>query len=141
MPNDQDSDRDRPERGEGRALKNLALLTLPWLSFQREMLALMKRGIEDASHIRPVENLILLEVQALMMIFDPTGKWRSHIGHDLQEKLEATYKGIFPKLVSSSLLSVEAQDAALASLAGLLDKLRKDNEPRSRAGGKASDPT
>ena len=128
MPNDQHSGPDRSEHGEGRALKNLILLTLPWLSFQREMLAIMKRGIEDASHVRPVENLIFLELQALMMILDPAGKGRNQIGHDLQEKLEETYKTIFPKLVSGSLLSIEAQEAVLAAVSERLDKLRKGNK-------------
>jgi hypothetical protein len=105
------------------------------------MLSIMKRGIEDASHVRPVENLILLELQALMMIVDPTGRWRNCIGYDLQEKLETMYKGIFPKLVSSSLLSVEVQAAALASLTELLDKLRKDIKPGGNASRKTTDPT
>ena len=141
MPNNHDNGRDRPEHGEGRILKNLILLTLPWLSFQREILSIMKRGIEDASHVRPVENFILLEIQALMMIFDPTRRWRNYLGDDLQEKLETTYKEIFPKLVSSSLHSVEVQAAALASLAELLDKLRKDIKPGGSASRKTTDPT
>jgi hypothetical protein len=129
MPNDKDSRSDRPEHGGGRALSNLVLLTLPWLSFQRDMLTVMKKGIEDASHVRPFENLILLELQALMMIFDPSGKWRSYIDSDLQQKMEEAYKKTFPQLVSTSILSIEAQEAALASLAELLNKLRKDGKP------------
>jgi hypothetical protein len=141
MSNDNDSPQDRFEHGERRALKNLILLTLPWLSFQREMLSIMKRGIEDASHVRPAENLILLEFQALLMIVDPTGKWRSYIGDDLQEKLEATYKELSPKLVSALLRSIEVHEGTLASLNEQLDKLRKDIKPGGSASIKTTDPT
>jgi hypothetical protein len=109
-------------------LKNFILLTLPWLSFQRDMLTIMKKGIEDASHVRPFENFMLLEIQALMMILDPSGKWRNHIGSHAQGKIEETYKQCFAKLVSVSIRSIEGQEAALASLSELLDKLRKDSK-------------
>ena len=125
MPNDKDSGRDHPQNGEGRVLRNFILLTLPWLSFQRDMLAIMKRGIEDASHVRPIENLTSRELQALMMILDPSGKWRNLLDRDLQEKIKETYTKNFPKLVSGSILLIEAQEAVLASIYGLFDKLRK----------------
>jgi hypothetical protein len=138
MPNDNDSGRDRPEHRGCCVLRNFILLTLPWLSFQRDMLTIMKKGIEDASHVRPFENLLLLELQALMMIFDPSGKGRSHIGSDLQAKIEETYKQIFPQLVSISILSIEAREAALASVSGLFDKIRKDGK---LGGGAIKKPT
>ena len=86
MPNDKDSSLDHAQNGEGRVLRNFILLTLPWLSFQRDMLAIMKKGIEDASHVRPIENLTSRELQALMMILDPSGKWRSLLDRDLAKK-------------------------------------------------------
>jgi hypothetical protein len=128
MPDDEDSNRDRPQPDGGRTLKNFILLTLPWLSFQRDMLTIMKKGIEDASHVRPFENFMLLEIQALMMILDPSGKWRNHIGSHAQGKIEEKYKQCFAKLVSVSIRSIEGQEAALASLSELLDKLRKDSK-------------
>jgi len=129
MPNDKHSGRDHPQNGEGRVLRNFILLTLPWLSFQRDMLAIMKKGIEEASHVRPIENLTSRELQALTMILDPSGKWRTLLDRDLQEKIKETYIKIFPKLVSGSILLIEAQDAVLAALAELGDTLRKDNKP------------
>ena len=128
MPNDKDDGRDHPQNGEGRVLRNFILLTLPWLSFQRDMLAIMKRGIEDASHVRPIENLTLRELQALMMSLDPSGKWRNLINRDLQEKIKETYTKTFPKLLSGLVLSIEAQEAVLASISELLDKARKDKD-------------
>jgi hypothetical protein len=57
MPHDKHSSVGHAQNSEGRGLRNFILLTLPWLSFQREILAIMKKGIEDASHVRPIENL------------------------------------------------------------------------------------
>ena len=126
MPNDKDNGRDHPQNGGSRVLRNFILLALPWLSFQRDMLAIIKRGIEDASHVRPIENLTLRELQALMMSLDPSGKWRNLIDPDLQEKIKETYTKTFPKLLSGLVLSIEAQEAVLASISELLDKARKD---------------
>jgi hypothetical protein len=128
MPNGQQNRRGDPHNGDGRVLRNFILLTLPWLSFQRDMLAIMKKGIEDASHVRPIQNLTLRELQAIMMIVDPSGKWRKLIDHDLQEKIRETYLKTFPKLVSGMVHSIEAQEAALGSIAELFDKIRKDNK-------------
>lgn len=65
--------------------RNFALLALPWLSFQQDMLAIVKKGIEDTSHVKPVQKLTLLELQALMMIFDPSRTWRSPFDAGLKE--------------------------------------------------------
>ncbi|MET0724064.1 MAG: hypothetical protein ABWY64_24990 [Tardiphaga sp.] len=127
MPHDKHSSVDYSQNPESRALRNFILLALPWLSFQREILAIMKKGIEDASHVRPVENLTSRELQALMMIFDPSGKWRSLSDRDLEKKITDTYAEIFPKLVSGSFAFIEAQDAVLAGVSDLLKKLRKNN--------------
>jgi hypothetical protein len=133
MPNDKDSGRDNPQNGDSRVLRNFALLTLPWLSFQRDLLALMKRGIEDASNVRPIENLTSRQLQALTMILDPSGKWRGLLDRDLQDKIMETYAKIFPKLVSGSILLIETQEAMLASISEQFDNLRKD-----KAGGNTS---
>jgi hypothetical protein len=126
MPNEKDSGRDHAQNGESRVLRNFALLTLPWLSLQRDLLALMKRGIEDASNVRPIENLTSRELQALMMILDPSAKWRNLLDSDLQKKIKETYTKAFPKLVSGSILLIETQEEVLASISELIDKLRKD---------------
>jgi hypothetical protein len=138
MPNDKNNARARPENDEGRLLRNFILLTLPWLSFQRDMLAIMKRGIEDASHVRPIENLTFRQLQALMMMLDPSGKWRNLVDSELQEGLKETYTKTFPKLVSGLVLSIEAQEEVLASISGLFDKLRK-NKPSGGPSTKSAD--
>jgi len=126
MPNEKDSGRDHAQNGESRVLRNFALLTLPWLSLQRDLLVLMKRGIEDASNVRPIENLTSRELQALMMILDPSAKWRNLLDSDLQKKIKEAYTKTFPKLVSGSILLIETQEEVLASIYELIDKLRKD---------------
>jgi flagellar motility protein MotE (MotC chaperone) len=124
MPKENNGSHERAD--ESRVLKGLALLTLPWLSFQRDMLALMKKGIEDASHIRPLENLASRQLQALAMIVDPSGKFRNLIDHDVQEKIKDVYAQAFPKFVANSVRLIETQEAVLISMSEQFDKLRKN---------------
>lgn len=138
MPHDKHSV-DYSQNPESRVLKNFILLALPWLSFQREILAIMKKGIEDASHVRPVENLTSRELQALMMIFDPSGKWRSLSDRGLEKKITDTYAEILPKLVSGSFAFIEAQDAVLAGVSDLLENLRKNNPMNGDASRKPTE--
>ena len=137
MPDDKDRGRDHND--ESRIVRNFILLALPWLSFQREVLALMKRGIVDASHIRPIENLASRELQALMMTLDPSGKWRNLFDQDLQNGIKETYTKHFPTLVSSSLRLIESQEEILASLSELFDKLRTANKSSGDKSGKPPD--
>ena len=141
MPHDKHSSVDYSQNPESRALRNFILLALPWLSFQREILAMMKKGIENASYVRPIENLTSRELQALMMIFDPSGKWRNLSDRDLEKKITDTYAETFPKLVSGSYAIIEAQDAILACMSDLLEKLRKDNQSNGNAGRKSTEKT
>jgi aspartyl aminopeptidase len=139
MPITKDSNPDHAQNGEGRLLRNFILLALPWLAFQREILAIMKKGIEDASHVRPVENLTSREMQALMMIVDPSGKWRSLLDRDLEKKIQETYTATVPKFVSGSIQFIDAQDKLLASISDLLGNLRKDNKASGHTSGKTTD--
>jgi hypothetical protein len=141
MPNTEDKGPDHAPNGDRRLSRNFTLLALPWLSFQRDMLAIMKKAIEDASHVRPIENLTLRELQALMMIFDPTGKWRGRLDHDLEKQIEEAYTKTFPKLISGSVHFIEAQEAFLASVSGLLEKLRKNKTSPDSPSNNANDGT
>jgi len=77
MPSDKKNNSDDVQNFKDSIFRNFSLLALPWLSFQRDMLAIMKKGIEDTSHVKPVQKLTLLELHALMMILDPSRTWRS----------------------------------------------------------------
>ena len=137
MPQDKHSSDDHAHTPEGRALRNFALLALPWLSFQREVLSIMRKGIEAGSHVRPFEHLTSRELQAFMMVFDPTGRWRSLSDHDLEKTLVEAYGKILPKLVQGSFAFIDAQETALDSVSNLLDDVRK--HPNGAAGKKSAD--
>jgi hypothetical protein len=131
MPTSKDHDPDPAPGNKESLLKSFTLLALPWLSFQRDMLAIMKKGIEDTSHVRPVQKLTLLELHALMMILDPSRTWRSPFDGDLEKRLEDTYKETFPKIVSGSILFIEAQEIILKRLSDALNTLKEGNRTKS----------
>jgi hypothetical protein len=125
-----DSNSDHPQTCEG-ALRNLILLALPWLSFQRQMLDIAKRGIKDASHVKPTENFALSELQALMMILDRSRTWRNLIDADFEKRVEDASKEVFPKVASASIQLIEAQETILTGAFEALDRLRKSDKPDS----------
>ncbi|MGA8823078.1 MAG: hypothetical protein WB613_09680 [Pseudolabrys sp.] len=129
MPNDKDSNPDHAQS----MLRSFTLLALPWLSFQRDMLAIVKKGIEDTSHVKPVQKLTLLELHALMMILDPSRKWRSPFDAELEKRVEDTYKETFPKLVSGSIQFIEAQEAILKRLSDALNTVKDGNKTKSHS--------
>jgi len=129
MQNDKDSNPDHVQS----ILRSFSLLALPWLSFQRDMLAIVKKGIEDTSHVKPVQKLTLLELHALMMILDPSRKWRSPFDADLEKRVEDTYKETFPKLVSGSIQFIEAQEAILKRLSDALNTVKDGHKDKSHS--------
>ncbi len=132
MPNDSKSD--YPQLYEG-ALRNIILLTLPWLSLQRQMLDLMARSVENAGHVRPMQNFALSELQALTMILDRSGTLRNLLDPELEKKLEETFNDAIPKLASASVQSLRAQEAMLASVFDALNELRKNSKSGGRPRG------
>ena len=135
MPKDSKSD--YPQLHEG-ALRNIILLTLPWLSLQRQMLDLMAKGVENAGHVRPVQNFALSELQALMMILDRSGTMRNLVDPDLEKRLEEAFNDAIPKLASASVQSLRAQEAMLASVFDTLNELRKSSKAGDRARGEGT---
>src|SRR6478752_8494021 len=133
MPNDKDSSSDHAQSFNDGILRNFSLLALPWLSFQRDMLAIMKKGIEDTSHARPVQKLTLLELHALMMVMDPSRTWRGPFDADLEKRVEETYKETFPKLVSGSIQFIEVQDILLKRMSDALNTLKDGNKTKSHS--------
>jgi hypothetical protein len=128
MPNN--SKPDQPQSYED-TLRNFILLTLPWLSFQREMLEIAKNNITDPSHVKSTENFTLRQLQALMMILDRSGTRRSLFDQDFEKRVEDAYKEIFPKLTSASVQFIEAQEAILATMFDALNTLRKGDKAKS----------
>jgi hypothetical protein len=135
MSHDEHSSNQTPE---GRVLRNFALLALPWLSFQRDILSIMRKGIDDASNTRPFEHLTSRELHALMMIFDPTGRWRSLADRDLEKTFTEAYEKILPNLVSGSRAFIEAHETVLDAVSGLLNDVRKENGTSKKSSNKSS---
>ena len=131
MANEKQGKSDHAQNFPDSILRNVTLLALPWLSFQRDMLAILKKGIEDTSHVKPVQKLTLLELHALMMIVDPSRTWRSPFDADFEKRVEETYNEVFPKLLSGSLQFVEAQDTILQRLTDALMTLKNGQKAKS----------
>ena len=100
MASDKDSGLNRVLNFEDRVLRNFLLLASPWVLFQKNMLAIAKKGLEQASSDTPVEKLMSCEAQALMMILDPSEKWRDP---DLEKKIQEIYKNTVPKFAAGSI--------------------------------------
>jgi hypothetical protein len=119
----QDKDSDPEKQADDQIFKNSILLTLPWLALQRDMLAIGKRGIQDYSHVRPLQNFALREIQALMMALDPSRKWRdSYAG--LESKLEETTTQGISKFMSSLSDMLESQEIIINSAIEALNTVR-----------------
>ena len=111
-------------------LRNFILLTLPWLSYQREMLEIAKSNITDPSRVRSTENFMLRQLQA-MMILDRPGTRRHLLDEDFKKRLEVAFKELFPKLTSARVQFIEAQEEILTTVFDTLNTLRKGDKPKS----------
>jgi hypothetical protein len=129
MPTD-----DKPEMCED-PLKNLILLTMPWLCFQRNLLEVAKKSVLDASSVKPAANFAFHELHALMMVLDPTHTMRSRYEPDLETKVEGAYNELLPKLTSASVQIIEAQQKALDGIVDGLNALRNGDQPHKRSEG------
>ena len=113
-------------------LRNVALVALPLVSLQRSILDVVKTGIEKAVLLRPVQNMLLSEIQALMIILDPDRKLRGQLDVEYETRTKELLDEITDKVTSGSLRLVQAQQAAADRLIDLLKTL-KDAQMRKRA--------
>src|SRR4051794_8827124 len=113
----------------GSMLRNVALVALPLFSLQRSVLDVVKIGIEKAVLLRPVQNMLLSEIQALMIILDPDRKLRGQLDVDFEARTKKLLEEVTDKVTSGSLRLVEAQQAAADRLIDLLKTL-KDAQKR-----------
>jgi len=60
-----------------------------------------------------------------MMVFDPTGRWRALSERDLEKTFRETYEKILPQWVSGSRAFIDAHEAVLDSVSGVLNDVRK----------------
>lgn len=120
MPQDKDSD---SHKQADQIFKNFILLTLPWLALQRDMLAIGKRGIQDYSHVRPLQNFTLREMQALMMALDPSRKWRDSYAN-LESKLEESTTQNISKFMTCLADMLESQETIINNTIEALNTAR-----------------
>ena len=113
-------------------LRNVALVVLPLVSLQRSILDVVKTGLEKAVLLRPVQNMLLSEIQALMIILDPDRKLRGQLDVEYETRTKELLDEITDKVTSGSLRLVQAQQAAADRLIDLLKTL-KDAQMRKRA--------
>ena len=124
---------DDAQAAEGRALRNWALLALPWLAAQRDMLAACKNYVKDENCTLPIQNFAVRELYALMMVFDPSRKWRDACS-DLESSVGEIYKDSFPKLVSGSVALIEAQEAIVTSMIHAVTRLKNGSGKTTQDG-------
>jgi hypothetical protein len=119
----------------GRAAKNFALLALPFLAAQRDMLGIVKNSIKDGSCVLPVQNFALRELYAMMMVFDPSRKWRDAFS-GLEDGITSASKDAIPKLISGSVAVIEAQEAVVATMIDTLTQLKNASGKGTQDDGK-----
>ena len=127
-----DSKADRPPIDED-VFRNLLLLTLPWLSFQRDALELAKKYVTDAGNVKSTENFALRQFQALMMILDRSRTLRNSVDSDFEKKVEDAYKEIVPKVSAASVQLIEAQEAVLNTVFDAFKTLGKAEQAKKRS--------
>jgi hypothetical protein len=113
-------------------LRGLGLLALPVLAFQRNMLGLVKQGIEEAGLLKPVRMLAQHELHALFMIIDPKAHWRNSLGVEIEKKVKDALDSAAPKIISGSVNLIDAQEQILKVLIEALDTARKKPLPKKK---------
>jgi hypothetical protein len=115
-------------------LQDVGLLALPVLAFQRNMLKLVKKGVEEAGLLHPMRTLLEHEVHALFMILDPKAKWRNSLGVEIEDKMKEALDRAVPKVISGSINLIDAQYEILTKLIDTLETARKSQtkNPKDR---------
>jgi hypothetical protein len=115
-------------------LRDIGLLALPVLAFHRNMLGVLRTGIQEAGILKPVQTLAENELHALLMILDPSGEWRSSRGADMEKKLKDTLDAAAPKVISGAVSLIDAQYSVLTSLIDALDPARSNKPSNEKKG-------
>lgn len=136
MPNDKDTRPGPAQNSEGGLLKQLILLTLPLLSFQRDILPTIRTSLETHKdeHIRAIGNFLSFELHALMMILDPGRKLRGRFDEDLETQLKDELTKILEKLANGLITVVQIQEQILPQLIETLKQTKngKHTNPRRK---------
>jgi len=131
MPNDKDS---YLRRAQGRMLKTLILSMLPLLSFQRNMLPIVRASLQrdKDDYIRTIANFASLELHALMMILDPARKLRGRLYNNFEKDLTVELSQILEKYVAGLISFVEIQEVILSRLIDTLQEAKHGKHNNTR---------
>jgi hypothetical protein len=140
MPNGRDRNSGRTANGEGGMVRAAVLLTLPLLAFQRDLLNIMKAGLEQPPKPETsqsdqgvpargagigdlLQKLTAQELQALMMVLDPSHSLRNSLGVDFP-KLAVGVADVSQKLAGGALNIIEAQSKVLEHVIATLRQFK-----------------
>lgn len=126
-----------PPAGEDRKaglLRDMGLLALPVVAFHRNMLGVLRTGIQEAGLLKPVQTLVESELHTLMMVLDPSGEWRNSRGADIEKKLKDTLDAAVPKAVAGAVSLIDAQYALLTALLTALDPATSNTPSKKKRG-------
>ena len=134
MPNDNNAHPGPAQNSEGGLLRNLILLALPLLSFQRDILPTIRRSFETHKdeHIRAIGNLLSFELHALLMILDPARKLRGRLDDNLETQLKAELTQILEKLADGLVTVVQIQEQILPHLIETLKGIKNGKHTSTR---------
>jgi hypothetical protein len=139
LPKDKDGTSGYAQNGGGGILQKIILLTMPVLNLQLNVLGAIKKNIEgrhkadgpgtddsgnEGSIIKQLHRFAAVELHALCMILDQSGKVRSHIDLEHQEKLQAEIKVISDKVASGSVSLIEAQETVIQNIIDVMKKIK-----------------
>jgi hypothetical protein len=134
MPKDKDTHPRPPQNSEGGLLRHLILLTLPLLSFQRDILQTVRTSLETHKdeHIRAIGNFLSFELHALMMILDPARKLRGRSDDKLERQLKDELTQILEKLADGLVTVVQIQEQILPHLIETLKGIKNGKHTSTR---------
>jgi hypothetical protein len=134
MPNDKDTRSGPAQHREGGLLRNLILLALPLLSFQRDILHTIKTSLETHKdeHIKALANLLAFELHALMMILDPARKLRGRADEGLERELKHELTEIVKKVTHGVIDVVEIQEKIIPHLIEILKEIKNGKQTNTR---------
>jgi hypothetical protein len=134
MPNDKDAAPHPRQNSEGGLFKNLILLALPLLCFQRDILPTIRTSFEahKDEHIKAIGNFLSSELHALMMILDPARKLRGRVEDNLETQLKDELTKILEKLTDGLVTVIQIQEQILPQLIEALKGIKNGKLTNTR---------
>ena len=134
MPNDKGTAPHPPLNSEGGLFKNLILLALPLLCFQRDILPTIRASFEahKDEHIKAIGKFLSSELHAVMMILDPARKLRGRVDDNLEAQLKDELTKILEKLHDGLVTVVQIQEQILPQLIETLKGMKNGKDTNTR---------